>query len=71
MIIKRESVSIILNQYKNGNITEDEALTLLDDLCSNNVVYNPPSYPWTTYPWITYDTKQPEIQKFEVTCKNP
>ena len=71
MIIKRESVSIILNQYKNGNITEDEALTLLDDLCSSNIVYNPPSYSWTTYPWITYDTKQPEIQKFEVTCKNP
>ena len=68
MLIKRESVSIILNQYKNGNITEDEALTLLDDLCSSNIVYNPPSYPWTTYPWITYDTK-PEFQKYEITCK--
>ena len=72
MMIKKESVSIVLNQFKNGNITEDEAITLLEDLCSNNtIINNPPSYPWTTYPWITYNTEYefPKTQKYEITCK--
>ena len=72
MMIKKESVSIVLNQFKNGNITEEEAITLLEDLCSSNtIINNPPSYPWTTQPWITYNTEYefPKIQKFEITCK--
>ena len=73
MMIKKESVSIVLNQFKNGNITEDEAITLLEDLCSNNtIINNPPSYPWPSQPWITYTTEYEfpnKIQKYEVTCK--
>ena len=46
-----DSVKIILNQYKQEHITEDEAIQLIEDLCSNNtIINNPPSYPWTTYP---------------------
>ena len=66
--MNQESLRIILKTYSKGGFTEDEAVQLIEDLCSNNIVYNPPSYPWTTYPWITYDTK-PEFPKYEVTCK--
>ena len=69
--MNEESIRIVLNQYKKEHITEDEAIVLIKELCSPTITYTPPSYPWTTTPWITYDTKQPEIQKFEVTCKNP
>jgi hypothetical protein len=62
------SVKIILNQYKQEHITEDEAIQLIEDLYSNNtIINNLPSYPWTTYPLITYDTKFP---KYEITCNH-
>ena len=67
--MNQESLRIILRTYSKGGFTEDEAVQLIEDLCSNNtIINNPPSYPWTTYPWITYDTK-PEFQKYEITCK--
>lgn len=65
---KIASIRIVLSQYKNGNITEDEIITLLKDLCSSNtIINNPPYYPWTTQPLTTYNN--PEFPKYEVTCK--
>lgn len=64
---KIASIRIVLNQYKNGNITEGEIITLLKDLCSNNtIINNPPYYPWIIQPWTTYE--YPEI-KYETICK--
>jgi len=65
--MKNNSIRIVLNQYKSENITEDEAITLLENLfsCNNTIINNPP-YPWSPYPLITYDT---EFPKYEITCK--
>lgn len=63
----KESIYIILNQYKKENITEEEAVRLIDDLYNNNwnrIIY--PTYP-PTWPQITYETTT--FPKFEVTCK--
>ena len=65
-MINEESLKIVLNQYKLGSITEEEALTLIKDLItSNNTIVNPIYSYW---PQITYET-EPKIQKWEVTCK--
>lgn len=64
--MNQESLRIILRTYSKGGFTEDEAVQLIEDLCSNStVINNPPSYPWTQ-PLITYT---PEFPKYEVTCK--
>lgn len=58
------SIYIILNQFKNDHITEDEAVQLIEDLYKgkNNYI---PVYP--TWPQITYE--QPNYKTHEVTCK--
>lgn len=64
MITNKSSISIILNQYKKDNISEEEAIQLIEELCKNNISYIP-YYPY----WFhnTYDTQQ--FPKYEVTCK--
>ena len=64
MLVNTTSLSIILRQYKEGNLSEEEATQLIDDLYNkNNYIY--PYYP--QYP-IIWDVKAPDFQKFEVTC---
>ena len=62
MTVNNSSISIILNQYKKDNITEEEAIQLIEELCKNNTSYVP-YYPY----WVTYDTQQ--FPKYEITCK--
>jgi hypothetical protein len=64
MTVNNSSISIILNQYKKDNITEEEAIQLIEELCKNNTSYIP-YYPY--WPQITYDT--PQFPKYEITCK--
>lgn len=59
-----DSVKIILNQYKQEHITEDEAVQLIEDLYRYRYIYTPI---FTSWPQITYETQQP--QRFEITCK--
>lgn len=50
-MIKDSSVKIILKQFKEGNISEEEALTIIEDLYNKNYYYpyyyNTPYYPYT------------------------
>ena len=62
--MNKESLRIVLNQYKQEYITEEEAVTLIEDLTTSTVVNNP-IYPY--WPQITYETEP--FKKFEVTCK--
>lgn len=63
-MINNSSIYIILNQFKNGHITEDEAVRLIEDLYNrNNYIPVFPSWPQITY------TQQPSYKPFEVTCK--
>jgi len=64
MTVNNSSISIILNQYKKDNITEEEALQLIEELCKNNTSYIP-YYPY--WPQITYDTQK--FPNYEITCK--
>lgn len=57
------SIYIILNQYKNGHISEEEAVQLIEDLYRNKNAYIPIFPQW---PQITYT--EPKYQKWEVTC---
>ena len=67
----KESIHIVLNTYKNGHITEEEAITLIKDIfnVTNTIISNPSPviYP-SSWPQITYDLV-PKFQKYEVTCK--
>ena len=45
MTVNNSSISIILNQYKKDNITEEEAIQLIEELCKNNISYVP-YYPY-------------------------
>ena len=58
----KESIYIILNQYKKEHITEEEAVKLIEDLYRNNK-WNTIVYP--TWPQVTYADTFP---KYEVTC---
>lgn len=60
-----DSVKIILNQYKQEHITEDEAIQLIEDIYNTKIVYPYNIYPWNL-PAVTYDT---EFPKYEITCK--
>ena len=64
------SISIILRQYKEEHISEQEAITLINDVV-NNYRYVP-YYPWWNNGQVTWETNQtiPEFKKFEVTCKH-
>lgn len=65
----KESLYIILNNFKKGNLTEDEAAHLIEDLYDNKTTYIPQLIPTNPYwPQVTYEA-EPKIQKFEVTCK--
>lgn len=60
--MNNNSIYIILNQFKNGHITEEETVQLIEDLYRNTYI---PVYP--TWPQITYET--PAFPKYEITCK--
>ena len=56
-----KSISIILKQFKNNHITEEETIQLIEDLYRhNNISYVP------YWPQITYHDNFP---KYEITCK--
>ena len=58
------SISIILREYKEEHISENEATQLIEDLYRYRYIYTPIFPSW---PQITYETQQP--QHFEITCK--
>lgn len=62
-----DSVKIILNQYKQEHITEDEAVQLIEDLFDKTTINNYPYVPY--WPSITYTDGEPKFQKYEITCK--
>lgn len=65
MLINTTSLSIILRQYKEGNLSEEEATQLIEDLYHrNNYVY--PNYPLDQQPFVW--KSNPDIQKYEITC---
>ena len=51
-MIKDSSVKIILKQFKEGNISEEEAVTIIEDLYNKNYYYYPYYYNNTPY-WGT------------------
>lgn len=56
------SIYIILKQFKEGHISEEETVQLIEDLYrKNNFI---PTFP--QWPQITYT--EPKFQKWEVTC---
>lgn len=59
------SIHIILEQFKRGNLSEEEAIGLIEDLYrdKNNFI---PIFP--QWPQITYT--EPTYQRWEVTCVN-
>lgn len=58
------SIYIILNQFKNGHVTEEEAVQLIEDLYRNKNIYVPTFPSW---PQITYE--QPHYEPYRVTCE--
>ena len=62
MLINTTSLSIILRQYKEGNLSEEEATQLIEDLYSRN------NYIPYYQPGITWETQFPDIPKYEITC---
>lgn len=64
-----ESIKLILNKYKEGSITEDEALMLIQDLNNNNTIkISPWIYP--TDPWIypTDPFRYPQVTYTDYVC---
>lgn len=57
----KESLYIILNQFKKEHINEDEVIQLIENLYGNRTY--PTIYP-IAYPTITYK----EFPSYEVTC---
>ena len=57
------SIHIILEQFKRGHLSEEEAVSLIEDLYrdKNNFI---PIFP--QWPQITYT--EPQYQRWEVTC---
>jgi len=66
MTVNNSSISIILNQYKKDNITEEEAIQLIEELCKNNTSYIP-YYPY--WPQVTWDNNPNITPNYEITCK--
>ena len=65
MLINTTSLSIILRQYKEGNLSEEETTQLIEDLYSrNNFIY--PYVP--QQPSIIWENTPSDFRKFEVTC---
>jgi len=62
--VYNSSIYIILNQFKNGHITEDEAVQLIEGLYKGRNNYIPVFPCW---PQITYE--QPTYKPYEVICK--
>ena len=61
----KESINIILNQYKKENISEEEAAKLIEDLYNKKYVYVP--YYTSSSPYSPYYNNEPTY-KYEVTC---
>ena len=57
------SIHIILEQFKRGHLSEEEAISLIEDLYSYKSNFIPTFPQW---PQITYT--EPKFQKWEVTC---
>lgn len=57
-MIKDSSVKIILKQFKEGNISEEETVTLIEDLYNKNYYYYPYYYntPYYSYTATYSDT---------------
>lgn len=60
--MNKESLHIILTQYRKEHLTEDEAIQLIEDLYNKN---NFVTYPYYFPQQITYETSP----SYEVTCK--
>jgi len=60
----QESLRIILKIYSKGELNEDEAVQLIEDLYRNKTNYIPywPQITWNNTPNIT--------PKYEITCKH-
>ena len=61
-----ESIKLILNKYKEGSITEDEALMLIQDLNSNNTIK---ISPWIYPTYLTTDPfRYPQVTYTDYVC---
>ena len=64
MLSITSSLSIILRQYKEGNLSEEETTQLIEDLYNrNNFIY-----PYVSQQPIIWETTSPDFRKYEVTC---
>ena len=59
--MNQESLRIILKTFSKGELSEDEAVQLIEDLYRYRTSYVP------YWPQITYDNNFP---KYEITCKH-
>lgn len=62
--MNQESLRIILKTYSKGELSEDEAVQLIEDLYKYRVNYIPYWSP------IIYDNNLPVTPKYEITCKH-
>ena len=60
--VAKGSIAIILHQFKEGHITEEEAVRLIEDIYGTKYTYAPIFTQWPQIP------TQP--QKWEITCSN-
>lgn len=54
----KESINIILNQYKKENISKEEAIKLIEDLYEEKYTYIP--Y-YTSFPYSPYYNNEPTV----------
>lgn len=60
----QESLRIILKIYSKGELNEDEAVQLIEDLYKYKTSYVP------YWPQITWDNTPNITPKYEITCKH-
>ena len=62
-----DSIRIVINQYKEGHLSEDETIKIIEDLTVAKTFYIPHNPWWET---VRYDNNfiQPAFPKYEVTC---
>ena len=59
-MLNTTSLSIILRQYKEGNLSEEEVIQLINDIRDNSPIY-------PIWPQITYDNN-PNFPEYKITC---
>lgn len=68
-MIVNSSIAIILRQYKEGHISEEEAIQLINDL-TYKPQYIPYYTPWREYNDVMWKDNKTEIPDYKITCKH-